>query len=212
MLLYLILLPLSFFISIFCYLTNPIVVLFCDETGELPECLRLWQTWDDSCNPSDIKNFVPKMFLFDWDKHYVEYRDTTLELIRLGRDRSYCRLIDRHFTIKERIQRYICRVLWLTRNNAYGWGFWVFGRTIEANTVDLVNQINDEHGKKTYAVVTEGSFWSAPFLYKNDRDIIPGVIRWCNFFGWKIDYTSNKTHQAMLAGRIAIRLGGRKHE
>ena len=29
------------------YLTNPIVVLFADEYGNLPKCLRFWQTYDN---------------------------------------------------------------------------------------------------------------------------------------------------------------------
>jgi hypothetical protein len=204
MLLYFLLFPLSILVSLLCYVTNPIVLLFCNEAGELPRLLKYWQTWDDSCNPSDIKNFVPKFLLFDWDKHYEEYRSTTPELELLGRDRCYCRVINGDFTTKERIQRYFCRLLWLTRNCAYGWAFYVFGKTIEADSVEIVDQIDDEHGKKTFVRVKGKSKLFAPFLYKNDRDIC-SKMRWCNFFGWKIDYTSNKTHRAMLAGRIAVR-------
>lgn len=34
------------------YLTNPIVVLFADEYGNLPKCLRFWQTYDNCLDVS----------------------------------------------------------------------------------------------------------------------------------------------------------------
>lgn len=209
MLLYAILLPLNIAVSLICYATNPIVLMFCSEEGELPGVLSYWQTWDNSVNPSDIKDFVPKLLLFDWDRHYEEYWGTTPELAEVGRGRYFCRVIDDHFSLWERFQRYCCRVLWLTRNCAYGWGFWAFGRKIEANSVEIVRQIDDDHGKLTYARVMSEPKFRAPYIYKNDRDIIPGIVRWCVFFGWKIDYTSNRDEQAMIAGRIAVRFGKR---
>lgn len=210
MLSYIILLPLNTIVSLICYATNPIVLLFCDAAGELPGVLKYWQTWDNACNPSDLKDICPRLIMFDWDRHYTEYWGTTPELAEVGRGRWFCRVIDDDFTWVERFKRYLCRVLWLTRNCAYGFSFWLFGKRIEAGTVSVINQKDDEHGKKTYARVTTMGKWRAPFLYKNDRDIIPGVIRWCIFAGWKIDYAQNNTHQAMIAGRLAVRFGGRE--
>ena len=43
--------PLNFIIMIIGYILNPIICLFCNEEGELPEIFSLFQTWDDSCNP-----------------------------------------------------------------------------------------------------------------------------------------------------------------
>ena len=204
---YLFLWPLSLLVSLVCYLTNPLVLLFCDEAGELPHFLQLWQTWDDSCNPSDLKTIAPSWLQFNWDRHYYEYRDTTPELAAAGRDRCYCRVIDSHFTTSERLKRYACRVLWLTRNNAYGFSFWLFGRMVDGLTVEVVKQKDDDRGRMTYARDTSENAATAAFLYKNDRAIIPGVIRWCLFFGWKIDYHHNRPERAMIAGRVAVRFG-----
>ena len=57
---------------IIAYITNPIVVLFADEYGNLPDCLRWWTTFD---NCLDVRwmiteNKVPKIFQYDYDKHY----------------------------------------------------------------------------------------------------------------------------------------------
>ena len=58
---YLIYAPLNILLMLFCYITNPIVVLFADETGELHSFLRYWQTWDDSLDPAFfVKRKVPK--------------------------------------------------------------------------------------------------------------------------------------------------------
>ena len=38
---------LDFVFSLICYVTNPIVVLFADEYGNLPRILRWWQTYDN---------------------------------------------------------------------------------------------------------------------------------------------------------------------
>ena len=35
--------------TLFCMITTPLVVLLCDEEGELDGIFHLWQTWDDSC-------------------------------------------------------------------------------------------------------------------------------------------------------------------
>jgi len=204
---YIILWPLSIIVSLICYVTNPLVLLFCDEAGELPGVLHLWQTWDDSCNPSDLKDIAPSWLQFDWDRHYYEYRDTTPALAKAGRDRCFCRVIDSHFTVWERFQRYCCRVLWLTRNNSYGFAFWLFGRNIDGHMAQIHQKI-DADGKETFARAV-GKRLFAPFLYKNDCYFCK-YVRWCIFLGWKLDYTSVEYHRAMIAGRLAIRFGKRE--
>jgi len=209
-LLYAILLPLNIAVSLICYATNPIVLLFCDAEGELPGLLKYWQTWDNSCNPSDIVDIAPSWLQYDWHRHYEEYVSTTAELAAVGRERCFCRVIDGNFTAAERLKRYLCRVLWLTRNCGYGFAFWTFGATCEAGAVRVIDQADDEHGKKTYARDLTRNVLTAPFLYKNDRDIIPGVLRWCLFFGWKLDYNNTtRKERSMIAGRIAVRFGAR---
>ncbi len=209
MLLYAFLAPLNLLISLLCYVTNPLVLLLCSEEGELPGPLRLWQPWDDSCNPSDLQDIAPQWLQFDWSRHYTEYRDTTPELAALGRDRCYCKVLDPNFTFEERVKRYLCRNLWLLRNCGYGFAFWAFGKIIEAGSVKVIDRVDDSAGARTYAKVTTEPSWRAPFLYKNDRDIVRGLLRWCVFLGWKIDYHSNKLHRAMIACRIAVRIGRR---
>lgn len=54
------------------YATNWIVAAFADEYGQLPQCLKLWQTYD---NPLDIdwmiyEGCVPKFARYDFNRHY----------------------------------------------------------------------------------------------------------------------------------------------
>lgn len=61
--------PLQLLIMIICYITNPIVVLFSDENGELHGFLRKWQTFDDSCDSEGSAKQIktggkPPSFLF----------------------------------------------------------------------------------------------------------------------------------------------------
>ena len=100
---------------VLCMLTNPIVVLFCDKYGNLPRIFRLWQTYDN-CLDIDwmiYENKVPKIFQYDFNKHYKYYMESKNndEMIP-----GHVVILDDNFTIKERIQRYFCRVLWLYRN------------------------------------------------------------------------------------------------
>ena len=60
--------------SIICYLTNWLVIFFADEYGNLPKCLRWWQTYDNCLDVDFIaKEVVPKIFRYDFDKHYIYY-------------------------------------------------------------------------------------------------------------------------------------------
>jgi len=68
-----------------CYVTNPIVVLFADEDGELPGIFRYWQTWDNPTNPSDLVDMLPRWLTSWYAGHYTEYISTTPELEELGR-------------------------------------------------------------------------------------------------------------------------------
>lgn len=53
--------PLQLLIMIICYITNPVIVMFVDENGELRGFLRKWQTFDDSCDSEDcVTKYVPK--------------------------------------------------------------------------------------------------------------------------------------------------------
>lgn len=63
--------PLQLICMVICYITNPIVVLFADENGELPGLFCLWQTWDDSCDSEDcVTKYVPDWMRYDFYKYY----------------------------------------------------------------------------------------------------------------------------------------------
>lgn len=188
--------------TVLCYLTNPLVVLFADENGELHGWLRYWQTWDDSLDSSYfMREVIAKTFPaldYGYNNHYVHSVDTTDELAVLGRTRNYSTLTT-PLTTKEILQRYVCRVLWLYRNNAYGFSFYFLGRDVDGG--DMVM-------KSTGDVVSgcshKGSAWNSVWIYKNDSQIC-GRLYWKIFLGWKIDYHASGKKRAMLANRIAIR-------
>ena len=114
--------------NIICYLTNPIVCLFANEVGELPKIFFLWAQYDDGL---DIEWFVstehlPSWMVYDFKKHY-KFVDTY--------PTSYVILIDPNFTIKERIQRYFCRLAWMYRNCAYGFSYYIVGRIADGDKI-----------------------------------------------------------------------------
>ena len=120
---------LNIVVSILCYITNPIVVFFADEVGELHGFLKNWQTWDDSLDVRFmVVEKVPSIFRYDFDSKYISSREP-LSDPKYGRDKG-CVILKPNavFSIKEKIQRYFCRLLWLYRNNAYGFAFYFFGR------------------------------------------------------------------------------------
>ncbi len=194
-------------IAILCYVTNPIVLFFCDEHGELPGFLHYWQPWDDSCNPEYAVQCAPKCIQYDWPKHYTEHEDTTEALKKVGRKRWFTTCINYDFTIIERIKRYLCRLYWLTRNCSYGFSFWWFGISAKANDFVLLASKEDGlGGKMIYIRDFTKNKLLAPFKYKNDCRI-NSWLRWEIFLGWKIDESAEKPTQAMIANRFSIRFG-----
>lgn len=196
MLLYLIFAPLNLVMSLICYITNPIVLLFCDEDGELPFFLNLWQTWDNNCNPSDVKGMLPQSMTYWWDTHYTEYK---VWLADVNRERWEALCTDNSFTLKERILRYFCRLYWLTRNCGYGWAFYAYGVDIAGKDMTVYKQTDN---------VLFANYWLSAFIYKDD-DVLCTIggyeIRKCFFLGWKIDMNAVIPSRAMIANRIAFR-------
>lgn len=194
---WLIYLPISLIMTIVCYLTNFIVLLFCDKDGELHGFWHLWQTWDNSCNPSDIKDIVPKWLLIDWDKHYKEREGTTDYLNKVNRKRWFTDCINDNWTFIERIKRYLCRLIWLTRNNCYGWAFYVLGYTastkIEVHEEDNLIEMKD----------TNGYGW----MRKNTKKIFSLFgyeLHWNNLLGWKLSADEKFDTRSMIANRVAF--------
>lgn len=180
------------------YITNPIVVLFADEKGNLPHCLRWWQTYDNCLDVGWMisEGHVPKLFRYDFDKHYVYH----LEDKSYGLKPGYVDILDPNFTTKEKIQRYFCRLAWLYRNTAYGFAYEVLGReyTPKENVVlkkygggidaEWISYIDDNHE-------TIDKTWSF-YLTKP----------WCKYFylriyaGWKLKgCTNGPRSKAMVA-------------
>ena len=202
---WLIYLPFSLLLTVICYITNPIVLLFCDEDGELPSFLHLWQTWDNSCNPSDVTKHkqLPSFLLYDWPKHYEETYGTTPELAKVGRKRWFTKCIDTHFTLWERIKRYICRVYWVIRNCCYGWAFWVLGIT------PGIRWVTERDDGETQFLHEDYDWWwlDGAWRYKSTAPIctvLGWTIRWNILLGWKVDESARIDSRAMIANRIAF--------
>ena len=211
MLLWLVYLPLSFIVSILCYVTNPLVVLFCDDDGELPDCLQLfplslslWQTWDNSCNPSDVQEIFPEWLQYNWANHYTEHRGSTPELRKVNRERWFTKCFNPDFTLAERIKRYICRVLWLSRNCSYGFAFWWFGLTPEPYFDYIINE-----PRRCFVRELCGGNVAGAWKYTDSRDIFSlcgYTLRWNVFLGWKLATEEVKPTRAAIANRIAFKI------
>ena len=126
---------------------------------------------------------------YDFCKHY-QYFDEWQAEKTIGVHRGYVVMIDPCFTTKERIQRYICRLVWMYRNCAYGFSYWVTG--IDVNEADIV-KVKDEYGYIFYET-------NDAFCYKYDRPSFKG-FHWENFLGWKFQ-SVHGTERCMLAFRI----------
>jgi hypothetical protein len=188
---WLILLPLAALITIISYPANPIAALFADDDGELHGCLQGFQTWDNSLNPSDIVKILPAWLSGFWAEHYTE---TTAELPEYNQTRWVTPCFNSDFGLKDSLRRYACRVLWLTRNSAYGFMFRApFG--LMSPSADLVTDGHWTYDRKY------GRWWGA-FAYKNsDRAFTLGrlTVRWNVYVGWKLAEDADR--QSMYALR-----------
>ena len=184
--------------TVLCYLTNWFVVLFADINGELPGFLHLWQTWDNSVFCSDSVEVAPKFLQYDWNAHYREYKDTTPELKAWNRERWYVVCIEPHFTFIEEVKRYACGVLWLMRNNAYGFAFYLLGATVKSLALHIKTSENTIYVREIY-----GDAW----MYKNEAPIfslLGWTVCWNNLLGWKLDTNAQFDTRSMIANRIAF--------
>lgn len=180
--------------NVVAYITNPLVVLTASEYGNLPWLLTWWDNYDDCM---DVEWFikeghVPSWCVYDYDKHY-KFHDSNEALKTRGICKSYVDILDWNFTLKERIQRYVCRVLWLYRNCAYGFSYYVTG--IDVRKADVV-EIKTE--KKDGYIYYETPY---AFCYKDERPSF-GKHHWDNFVGWKFQSVTNDVERCMLAFRI----------
>lgn len=199
MLLWLAYLPLTIIVTVLCYLLNPVVVLFCDEDGELPSFLHYFQTWDDSCDSEFfMKECVPSFLDYGYDDHYISGYGTDKWIAEYGKTRAYSNAKEYAvWTIKQRIQRYVCRVLWLTRNCAYGFMLHLFG----ADMSKANYEVNNQH----HFLAKVGNIWTKPFSYKNE-DKICGKLYWKIYLGWKAYPNIENAKRCMLAYRLLVKV------
>nr|DAP54846.1 MAG TPA: Envelope protein [Caudoviricetes sp.] len=199
---------LNILFTFLCYLTNWFVVLFCDEYGNLPPIFKLWQTWDDTCNPRfHVLEVMPSFLQYDYDRHYREYVGADTKLKKLGRTRCYVEILDPNFSVKERIQRYICRVMWLMRNNSYGFAFYLLGRKIRGTDLTVFKEKCDDKGHKMYfAADMSKPIWKRPWVISCDMPI-NRWMRWEVFAGWKVAPKDKDMSQRMIAHRVTFRFG-----
>jgi hypothetical protein len=190
---------LELFFKVLCMITNPLVCLFADEWGELHGIWHYWQTYD---NTLDVRWMIyehgctPKLFHYDYDRHYVyQYEKKSDGRMRPG----YVSLIDPEFTLKERIQRYFCRLAWMYRNCNYGFSYYINGRNYNGNDNVVIKNIKDGRKRLWISYVSGGSWWTTTW----------GVYvfwPWCSRFylraymGWKLmGSTGPYNMRAMLA-------------
>lgn len=182
-----------------CYLTNWLVVLFADEYGNLPKCLRWWQTYDNCLDVGWMisEGVVPKCFRYDFGKHYVYYPEFKEAGLLIP---GSVKIIDPNFTLKERVQRYFCRVLWLYRNNGYGFAYEVCGRDYDRYDIKVYQNYERSQQDACYmGVVQDGrSFLTQTWSFYYCK-------KYCKWFyiriylGWKIKGLSGR---AMIAWHI----------
>jgi len=188
-------------LTIMCWITTPIVVLFCRSDGDLPGLLRYWQTWDDSCDASqEVLEEAPEFLRYDWHQKYFSY---TEEIPGTGRTRVYTvPYPSATWSLKERIQRYCCRCLWLWRNPAYGFAFYLLGRTVDCDSITWP-VLEDDH-RLGYDQTDKGldTAWTC----KDDRRL-SSWIRKSWYLGWKIPPDGHGTMRCMIAARLSLRFG-----
>lgn len=180
--------------NVICYVTNPFVLLFADELGNLPAIFKWWENWDDRLDIDWMidEGHVPSFACYNFHKHYKYHPPE--EAVKLnGEYRGYVDLLDGNFTWKERFQRYICRLVWLYRNCAYGFSYYVTG--IDIHKADIVKIKTTEKDGYIYYETDYA------FCYKDERPSF-GSHCWDNFVGWKFQSVSNNVERCMLAFRI----------
>lgn len=188
----------SLFFTVLCQLTNWFVALFADIDGELHGFLHYWQTWDNSCNPSDLVDILPRWLTSWYFGHYEEVYRSNGKLKEYNCGRWYTDCVNPDFTLWERFTRYLCRVYWLTRNSAYGFCFYLLG--IDFNPSHIL-MIKDYGNEKFIKDLDDKDIW----CYRNSKRII-GNLKWNIYLGYKLPLYATKPTHCMIANRIAFKI------
>ncbi len=183
--------------NIIAYLTNPIVLLFADEVGNLPAWALWWANWDDHLDVDWMvyEHHVPSWAEYDFNKHYRYHSEWEAEQT-IGEHRGYVDLLDPNFTTWERFQRYVCRLVWLYRNCAYGFSYYVTGMDIDGAEVEVIKDIRVSGNTQYYAYTKKA------FCYYQMKRWTWGSRKFMLklFFGWKFQHIKpTERKRAMLA-------------
>lgn len=180
--------------NVICYITDPFVLLFADVYGNLPKIFLWWENWDDHLDIDWMvyEHHVPSFAEYDFNKHYRYHTPEEAEIL-IGEYRGYVDLLDGNFTLKERLQRYICRLWWLWRNNAYGFSYYVTG--VDIYKADVVEVKTEEKDGYTWYLTDNA------FCYKDERPSVCGMC-WDNYVGWKFRWLDHDKQRCMLAFRV----------
>lgn len=196
-----------------CWITNPIIILFANEEGELPKLFKYWQTWDDSL---DSKFFMTEIvsvkypFLdYNWNSKYSTYQDIDT-LKDIGHIIDKVKLIGT-FSLKERIQRYFCRLLWIMRNPAYGFAFYTFGKQgYLTNLTYKYNENINQDNELIFVYDKHKSLLTRAWSLKFYKHIIKNVYLTA-YLGWKIPIWHNiDKYHCMIAYRVVFRFRSNK--
>ena len=199
--------PLIFFLKIFCYLTNPVVVLFSNSVGQLPGILKYWQTWDSTLdNKQMMTEIVPdkyKWLDYHWNEKYELYEEYNLELNRTIEKVKLKQGVI--FSFKEKIQQYFCRLLWIYRNCAYGFAMYLLGTKGRQDNMIYPRFKTDEKDEFVFGYDKTRNILVRPWTCRFYKRII-GSFYLTGYLGWKIPWWNiNDYYQAMIANRIAPR-------
>ena len=100
------------------YCINPILPLFADSEGNLPSWLRWFQTYDSTLDGKEPR-FIEATSWLRQHERGVNDLNTTNTL----------------YIAKNALCTYILRVMWLYRNNAYGFAYSILGAKLPFNTL-----------------------------------------------------------------------------
>lgn len=190
--------------TLLCYLTNPIVVLFADEKGNLPKVFKLWQTYDNCLDVEWMisEEVVPKFARYNFNRYYRYHLEDkrTKDIIP-----GYVDILEPITSTKVKLQRYFCRVAWLYRNCAYGFAYYIFGKQIDCTKIVTVK---DFYRDRTHYFIFKYVKDSYLFTIKSAWDYtIPVVnigLQVNIYLGWKFagyDTNSDTPQHCMVAIR-----------
>ena len=207
-------LPLSIFFMLFCWLINWIVVFFSNKEGELPKFLRYFQTWDSSLDSEFFcTDVVPKKYSlikYDFYEKYEVYQDKET-LKQYGYAIDKVKLIG-NFSLKEKIKRYFCRLLWIMRNPAYGFSFYILGVHGDKANIEFLKRIDTEDREFIFAWDKSKNILIRPWTLRLYQHII-GKLYITAYLGWKIPWWTNADkYKCMIAYRLVPRFKARNEE